>query len=322
MRKTIACLLATMITGATLASAQIVVGKGEPFYVSKQSRVVDMTAQQFEKIKQKEVVFVLPDGAYAQETAFQTALQSAWTLTPFQIIKREAIGAYVQDTTKEYLFFHLNVEVEHDINGKTYVHQKGENPAYIYYSYDLSEFKRVAKSFEPNKTYARIYLNVNMPAAPVLNNIKAVRAWRETLYKEGKIANFSPKMLQLEIKIVQQAIQKKQSIGFEDRMYQQAPVTDLRKDTLLIISDAFPNSTVRANFIKKYPYPYRWVESRDLQEGVLENGTWLQLVTGPFGWVYNIYAPAHKSFIYRSTGTKVLNNKSISPLVKTIKQGH
>jgi hypothetical protein len=216
------------------------------------------TASEIDALKETTAVFVLRSADIANFRDFEAAIESAWKLTPVEVIEPEDLGDY--ESREGYSYFLVSATAK--ISTSTY----------------LPHFYLTLHIGNSPTTYCRIEL---YPGDTTANLFLTHRSKEviPTIYAGARIKNWTPGMLKLYLLDLQSDLENRKRRWLFEAIRNQRALVNLAKDTLFV-PDYVLEKTNRVTMLdtkrhdpndlfEHYPYPFKIISATDLSGRIL-----------------------------------------------------
>jgi len=309
-----------------LSYGQIQIGSNQNAAMNKPGSI---SKTDMEALKKTTTLFTLQYKNYNDKVAYEKAIQSVWTLTPFRIIRPDEMGEYVDKS--EYSFFSFGGFVK--TGGSA-------NMTSIHIAYDLwmPEVKKNGKVnqtyfarvqvYPDNKTIFTVYQSKYQKRSDFSANILSF------IYNDALLYSWGPGYLKGYLKMVNDRLQEKEERGPFTELVDKPALASLKADTLYIPDyvkvkfNMFTGSEKEDeeaddNLKDAYPFPVRYISDGELNDKIL-NGEqpvkYLVYIKSSTDKFVNIYDSKTNKLIYAQYTAASYNfkNKDLKKLAKAI----
>lgn len=320
-------LLLSMIVLAQLSFAQVEVDRGKK------------RDNNFGRFTANTTYFVLPDTYSVQE--YQTVLEQAWDITPFQIISFQEYvnGAYPDGVNLAkfggYTVKHFRREREFKSNPNSAMVNKQKGVGEVFLHFNISLPKKDAKDASERHILAGVWMFPQSYYALSLLALDEPSVIAEKMYTNSAFHNFSPALLKNYLQRVNALIKSKTEIDIKDDI--DAPALAKLKTKTLYIPEF---STIyidpyrgqekvdkeeAEDALKGYDYDYKFITDNELNQKILngEDIYYLRYVRFNSTKIMEVVNAASGDVIYKEdyTGLKYnLKKKHYRKLSKAVKK--
>jgi hypothetical protein len=229
----------------------------------------EFTQQEIDLLKNSTTLFLLRQQDMKQRAKFEKAINEAWDFTPVRVIGYEELENVAPGRYSVFTMAGYNTAV----SGRTIAY----NIPHLYLTLSIRTFDKEGE-VDQSIDYCRIELFMDAYTGNVVTSNDPDQVI-DMLYARSTIKNWTPGMLTLYLKEVQQNLERsRREWLYQDTEKEQA-LTGLKRDTLfaphyvLTKYNKFTGSEAEQieaeDLFKKYPYPYKVVYDDELSELIL-----------------------------------------------------
>lgn len=242
--------------------------KGVKVHSSFPKKNTPVSSDQLQQLKNRTVIFFVPDNEISYLQDYQQLLAETWTLTPIKVIKYSELSSYPENSEK-YAYFTLNWLITSSRGGHVGAASSiSYSNSHYYLTLSIPHVAhRKKKTWIENDYLCRIELYPEMGAmASRTPNIV------EGLYKYATIRNFTLPYMLAYVKFVQQNLEKGNNPGVyvnyknKDLMSQLKDQTLYVPDNLIFSRNKFNGKEALKDqdLFEGYKGKYKYISSSDL----------------------------------------------------------
>lgn len=309
-----------------LAGAQIQVGSNE---IATMNAAGNISDADLKALKGATTLFTLQYKDYNDKVAYEKAIRSVWTITPFQIIKPEEINDYVNKGN--YAFFSF---------GGFVTSRSGPSMSSIHIAYDLWMPVVKKKGNFNQKFFARIqvYPDNKTIYTAYRNKYRSQTDFSATMlsfiYNDAKIYSWGPGYIKGYLKLVNDRLLGNDKRGPFTEVEEEGALKQLKNDTLYIpdyvkvkfnMFTGAENENEDADDAMKdvYPFPVKFISDGELNNLILNGDKpvkYLVYIKSSTDKFINVYDSKDNKLIYAQYVAVSYNfkNKDLKKLAKAV----
>ncbi|WP_207495064.1 hypothetical protein [Aridibaculum aurantiacum] len=226
-----------------------------------------VSPDEFNRLKGKTVVFVVPKSEYASLEDYKELLPKAWTLTPMEVIRYSDIDAYADPS--KYAFFQINGITTTTTNSRGFSYSNTHY--YLALSSSYSTETKKGKEKQHTDVLCRVELYPEFAATGI--NFSAKDA-SDKIYENVTMRNFSVPYMMAYVRFVQKNLQNKKNPWVYENYSDDVLRDRIKTDTLYVPENVLfsrskftgKEAAKGADFFAKYDGRYKIVSNKELTE--------------------------------------------------------
>ena len=308
------------------SKAQIQIGSNE---VAVMNRAGNINKADLDALKGTTTLFTLQYKDYNDKVAYEKAIRSVWTITPFEIIKPDEINNYMDKS--KYSIFSF---------GGFVTARSGPNMTSIHIAYDLwmPVIKKNGKTDQKYFARVQIYPDNKTIYTAYTNKYKRDADFSSTMlsfiYNDAKIYSWGPGYIKGYLKLVNDRLLSNDERGPFVEVSEKNALASLKTDTLYIPDyvkikfNMFTGSEKEDDAADEdlkavYPFPVKFISAGELNNLILNGDKpvkYLVYIKSSTDKFINVYDSKDNSLIYAQYVPASYNfkNKDLKKLAKAI----
>ncbi|WP_231427501.1 hypothetical protein [Pedobacter sp. Leaf250] len=284
--------------------------------------------ENFLRFKSTTTIFTLRYGDYENIDQYRVAIQKAWTITPFLIVKPNELIKYQNNSTYSFFYFDSYVEQPDSLYSLN-----------IIYALKLGAEKTTRRNMPIVATinlYPDLYSLKYMQdiGYSYVSALDKRKLFANNLYKHSTFYNWSPGFLTTYLTLLDKALRSRNEFDIEFETADKSNLSKLKNEPLYIpeyVKDSFNQEFNQYSILnevnegnnEKYLYQIKFVSTKELDELILSKDSdikYLVYTQNSFDKVITIYNSKNNKIIYQKYTPKSygFRNSDLSSIQKNV----